>query len=138
MLLEIWQNSQENTCARVSFLIKLQAFNFIKKETLAQVFFSVNFAKFFKNTFFIEHLTTTASVSCITCTCVRLSVETLQQWCSRVRLTRSISLDAKVVANALYSTNFCNVYFLCMLLAVLLWLLWFLFFVVWCMLFVLV
>ena len=25
VFLEIWQNSQENTCARVSFLIKLQA-----------------------------------------------------------------------------------------------------------------
>ena len=25
------QNSQENTCARVSFLIKLQAFNFTEK-----------------------------------------------------------------------------------------------------------
>ena len=34
------QNSQENTCAKVSFLIKLKASacNFIKKETLAKVF----------------------------------------------------------------------------------------------------
>ena len=41
VFLDISQNSQENTCARVSFLIKLQveACNFIKKETLAQVFF---------------------------------------------------------------------------------------------------
>ena len=38
VFLEILQNSQENTCARVSFLIKLQAY-----------------------TFFIEHLWTTAS-----------------------------------------------------------------------------
>ena len=40
MYLEISQNSQENTCAKISFLIKLQALacNFIKKETLAQVF----------------------------------------------------------------------------------------------------
>ena len=40
VFLEISQNSQENTCARVSFLIKLQALacSFIKKETLAQVF----------------------------------------------------------------------------------------------------
>ena len=40
VVLEILQNSQENTCARVSFLIKLQtsACNVIKKETLAQVF----------------------------------------------------------------------------------------------------
>ena len=44
LLLEILQNSQENTCARVSFLIKLQAStcNFIKKETLAQVFCILN------------------------------------------------------------------------------------------------
>ena len=41
VFLEISQNSQENTCAEVSFLIKLQASasacNFIKKETLTQV-----------------------------------------------------------------------------------------------------
>ena len=36
--LEISQNSQENTCATVSFLIKLQACNFIKKETGTVVF----------------------------------------------------------------------------------------------------
>ena len=40
VFLEISQNSQENTCVIVSFLIKLQAWacNFIKKETLALVF----------------------------------------------------------------------------------------------------
>ena len=32
---KISQNSRENTCARVSFLIKLQACNFIKNETVA-------------------------------------------------------------------------------------------------------
>ena len=36
VFLEISENSQENTCARVSFIIKLQAF--MKKEALAQVF----------------------------------------------------------------------------------------------------
>ena len=53
VFLEIWQNSQENTCARVSFLIKLQAgaCKFIKKETLAQVS-SCEFCKISKNTFF--------------------------------------------------------------------------------------
>ena len=56
IFLEISQNSQENTCVRVSFLIKLQAAcNFIKKETLAQVF-SREFYKISKNTFFIKHL----------------------------------------------------------------------------------
>ena len=60
VFLEISQNSQENTCARISFLIKLQACNFIKKETLTQVF-SCEFCEIFKNTFFTEHLWTIAS-----------------------------------------------------------------------------
>ena len=46
MLIETLQNSQENPCARVSFYC-----NFIKKETMAQVF-SCEFCKIFKNTFF--------------------------------------------------------------------------------------
>ena len=52
MFLEISQNSQENTCARVSFLIKLQAeaSNFIEKETLAQMF-SCKFCEISKNNF---------------------------------------------------------------------------------------
>ena len=62
MFLEISQNSQENTSARVSFLIKLQAeaCNFIKKETLAQLF-SCDFCEVSKNAFFKEHLWATAS-----------------------------------------------------------------------------
>ena len=60
MFLEISQNSQENTCARVSFLIKLKVCNFIKKETLAQAFFC-EFFKISKNTFFTEHLRTATS-----------------------------------------------------------------------------
>ena len=55
--LEISQNAQENTCTRVSFLIKC---SFIKKETLAQVF-SREFCEISKNTFFTEHLRATAS-----------------------------------------------------------------------------
>ena len=56
MILKISQSSKENTYARASFLIKLQASicNFIKNETLAQVF-SCEFCEIFKNTF-IEHL----------------------------------------------------------------------------------
>ena len=54
MFLEILQNSQENTRARFSFLIKLQtkakACNFVKKETLAQVF-SCEFCEISKNNF---------------------------------------------------------------------------------------
>ena len=46
------QNSQENICTRVSFLVKLQASarNFIKRDTLAQVF-SCEFCEISKNTF---------------------------------------------------------------------------------------
>ena len=54
VLLEILQNLQENFCARVSFLIKLQACNFIKKEALAQVF-SCEFCEISKNAFLTKH-----------------------------------------------------------------------------------
>ena len=56
VFLKTSQNSQENTCARVSFLIKRlthEAWNFIKKETLAQVF-TCEFSEISKNTFFTE------------------------------------------------------------------------------------
>ena len=48
---KISQNSQKNTSARLSFLIKLQASacNFIKKGTLVQMF-SYDFYKVFENT----------------------------------------------------------------------------------------
>ena len=61
VFLEILQNSQENTCSRVSFLIKLKAStcNVIKKEALTQMFFC-EFCEIFRNTFFIEHLPGTA------------------------------------------------------------------------------
>ena len=55
--LKISQNSQENTYTRATFLIKLQASaTLLKKEILAQTFFSVNFAKFLKAPFFQEYL----------------------------------------------------------------------------------
>ena len=52
VLFKISQNLQENTCARVSFLIKLQASscNFIKKR-LWHRSFPVNFANFLKTSF---------------------------------------------------------------------------------------
>ena len=77
VFLEISQNSQENTCTRVSFLIKLQAwgqslfFNKVAglrpatllKKRLWHRCFPVNFVKISKNTFLTEHLRTTASAS---------------------------------------------------------------------------
>ena len=61
VFLEISQNSQKNTSARVSFLIKLYAWSLhlIKKEALAQVF-SCEFFEISENTFFTEQLWTTA------------------------------------------------------------------------------
>ena len=49
VFLEFSQNSQENTCARVYFLIKLQSF--LKKDTLTQVF-SCEFCEISKYTLF--------------------------------------------------------------------------------------
>ena len=63
MILEISQNSQENPCARVSFLVKLQAesCNFVKKEILAQVF-SCGFCEISKSTFLYRTPLMAASV----------------------------------------------------------------------------
>ena len=52
MFLEIFANSQENNCARVSFSIKLQSFynnKVFREEALVQVF-SGEFCGIFKNT----------------------------------------------------------------------------------------
>ena len=61
--LKISQNSQENTCARVSFLIKFQALacNFVKKETLAHVFFC-EFCEILMNAFFTDYLPANACI----------------------------------------------------------------------------
>ena len=58
---EILQNSQEKTCTRVSTLNpQPQPCNFIKIETLAQVF-SCEFCEISKNAFSTEHVCVTAS-----------------------------------------------------------------------------
>ena len=59
MFLEISQNSQEDICVRDSFFNTV-ACNFIKKEYLVQLY-SCEFCEISKNTFFTEHLRTTAS-----------------------------------------------------------------------------
>ena len=51
VLLEVSQNWQENTCARVSFLITLQAWDFIIKKRLYHRCFPVNFVKFRRTPF---------------------------------------------------------------------------------------
>ena len=55
VLKKIRKNWQENTCAKVYFLMKLQAKAFLsKKKTLTQVL-SCEFYKIFKKTYFTEH-----------------------------------------------------------------------------------
>ena len=60
VFLKIHQNLQENTGARVSFLIKLQASGLrpaaLLKKRLWHRCFPVNFAKFLRAPIFIEHL----------------------------------------------------------------------------------
>ena len=57
VFLEISENSQENTCARDSFLIKLHARPAtLLKKRLWHRYFPVNFEKFLRTPFFIEHL----------------------------------------------------------------------------------
>ena len=52
VFLEISQNSQKNTCARYSFLIKLQARPAtLSKKSLWYRYFPVNFAKFLRTPF---------------------------------------------------------------------------------------
>ena len=57
LFLEILQNSQENTCARASFLIRLQVASatLLKKRPWHRCF-PVNFAEFLRTPFFTEHL----------------------------------------------------------------------------------
>ena len=54
VLLEISQNSLENACARVSYLIKLPAT--LLNKILSHKRFLVNFVKFLRRPFHIEHL----------------------------------------------------------------------------------
>ena len=63
VFLKISQNSQESTCSRVLFQIKMQvsACDFIKKETLALTF-SCEFWQIFKNTFLYRTTPVAASV----------------------------------------------------------------------------
>ena len=58
VFLEISQNSQENICTRVSFLIKLQASDpaTLLKKRLWHRCFPVSFLKFLRTPFFIKHL----------------------------------------------------------------------------------
>ena len=59
VFLQIPQKSRENTCARVSFLIKLQVLKVFSKLKM----FSCEFCEIPNNTFFTEQRWTTASIT---------------------------------------------------------------------------
>ena len=60
VFLEISGNSQESTCAKISFLIKLHASglrpSILLKKKLWHRYFPVDFAKFLRTPFLTEHL----------------------------------------------------------------------------------
>ena len=80
MLWKFLQNSQEDICARISFLIKSDYVDLqlrVKKETLVQVF-SCEFFEICKNTLFGEQKRMIASdYSSINCKEGRLAIETV-------------------------------------------------------------
>ena len=64
VVLEVLQNLQENTCARLSFLIKLQATSAtLLKKGLWCRFFPVNFAKYLRNLFHRTPLMTASELN---------------------------------------------------------------------------
>ena len=64
VFLKILQNSEENTCARASFLIKLQALGpaTLNEKRLQHSCSLANFSEILTSTYFEEHLQTAASV----------------------------------------------------------------------------
>ena len=94
MFLEISQNSQENICATVFFLIKLQVGG-LAQETLGHVF-SCEICEIFKTIFFTEQLWTE-----------NINMKWLKwQYCFLKKLTKFYSDFAK-------KTRFCTIYLLC-------------------------
>ena len=66
-----------NTCARASFLIKLQAS--LLKKRLWHMCFSVNFAKYLRTHFVIEQLRWLRLTSQLTFTCSKSTIEPLEK-----------------------------------------------------------
>ena len=116
MFLETSQNSQESTCVRVSFLIKLPAsgLQLFLKETLEQAFYC-EFCEISKNTFVTEHLWATASEpQKVVCRCfskkvfLRLFLKNLQAECLQLYLkktpTKVFSCEVcEIFKNALFT-----------------------------------
>ena len=88
--------SQENTCVTLALVAK--ACSFIKKETLAQVFFH-EFAKF---SFFTEHLWATAEINYVDIPCLQTILQNA--------LTNKY--ESEMRATLMYLTQDCSLVFL--------------------------
>ena len=115
----------KTACARVFFLIKFQpeAYNFIEKETLAQLFPS-EFYQIFKHSFFTEHIRVTASICVapvnITWVYDQISFTALRQipkfhltsWCGNFvkrHSFRGVSGDENDENDAINGKKFCEI-----------------------------
>ena len=104
MFLKISQNSQESTCARVFFKIKLQAWDLqpatLLKRRLWHRCFLSNFAKFFRAPFYLD-----TSAGCFRTVVLRtltvkfqinptiISSKTSLQFCSRFNFLKKLTLQ---------------------------------------------
>ena len=104
MFLEISQNSQENICTRVSFLIKLQVCNLIKKETVAQVF-SCEFCEISKNTFFYKTPLVAASENNVT---MQTTAKFASNSTANIKLSKHLSFFSLHFEQVLYEKWKCS------------------------------
>ena len=94
VLLDISQNSQENNCARVPFLIKFQASPAtLLKKRLGHRSFPVNFAKFLRTPFITGHLRWL------------LMKWILQQLCLYKKLVNQCNIGARSKARLVFRTH---------------------------------
>ena len=100
MFLKISQNSQQNTCARVPFLINfpasgLQLYQKKKKKKDWHSCFLTNFVKFLR-LFFADHLWTTASSGCFCCFFYgsnQFRCDVFQQYITEILIINQIKLN---------------------------------------------
>ena len=97
MFLEISQNSQENTCARVSC-------NFIKKETLAKVFSCESCEIPKNNLFYRTPLVAASEMSQSSCSCRGL-FRILPNYCTLHKICQSTGFSPTHISHILCSGN---------------------------------
>ena len=114
VFLEISPNSQENTYASVSFLIKLPACcNFLKKRLWHRCF-PVNFVKFLRTPFFYRTPLVGGSSVCFSLCLTKLYTSVIS-WCYLLgfihRITRVLRMYKYLLkVSSFFSGNICSLY----------------------------